>query len=98
LSLQLLLRTVCALAFRRFGFELSFPDKFCIRPVRQHSLRTGLLLLGRNWAEEIDMPEDSVEVAAVANKRGLTLDWWAVLLALGLALLVRVGVLRHISW
>jgi hypothetical protein len=44
------------------------------------------------------MPEDSVEVAAVANKRGLTLDWWAVLLALGLALLVRVGVLRHISW
>jgi hypothetical protein len=37
-------------------------------------------------------------VAAVANKRGLTLDWWAVLLALVLALLVRVGVLQHISW
>ena len=37
-------------------------------------------------------------VATVTNKRGLTLDWWAVLLALVLALLVRVGILQHISW
>jgi hypothetical protein len=37
-------------------------------------------------------------VVTVADKRGLTLDWWAVLLALVLALLVRVGVLQHISW
>jgi hypothetical protein len=44
------------------------------------------------------MPDDRVEVAATAKKRGLTLDWWAVLLALVLALLVRVGVLQHISW
>ena len=37
-------------------------------------------------------------VATAAEKRGLTLDWWAVLLALVLALLVRVGVLGHIPW
>ena len=37
-------------------------------------------------------------VAPAVGKRGLTLDWWAVLLALVLALLVRVGVLQHISW
>jgi hypothetical protein len=42
------------------------------------------------------MADDSVVTAA--DKRGLTLDWWAVLLALVLALLVRVGVLQHIPW
>ena len=35
---------------------------------------------------------------AVAKKRGLTLDWWAVLLALVLALLVRAGVVQHVAW
>jgi hypothetical protein len=44
------------------------------------------------------MADDPVEVATVAERRGLTLDWWAVLLALVLALLVRVGVLQHIPW
>jgi len=37
-------------------------------------------------------------VRSVTNKWGLTLDWWAVLLALVLALLVRAGVLQHIPW
>jgi hypothetical protein len=34
----------------------------------------------------------------VANKAGLSLDWWAVLLAVALAALVRVGVLKQVSW
>jgi hypothetical protein len=42
------------------------------------------------------MADDAV--ATATDKRGLTLDWWAVLLALVLALLVRVGVLQHIPW
>jgi hypothetical protein len=42
------------------------------------------------------MPDDRVVVAT--KKRGLTLDWWAVLLAFVLALLVRLGVLQHVSW
>jgi hypothetical protein len=37
-------------------------------------------------------------VRSVTSKWGLTLDWWAVLLALVLALLVRAGVLQHIPW
>jgi hypothetical protein len=36
--------------------------------------------------------------SAIREKRGLTLDWWAVLLAVVLALLVRVGVLQQIPW
>ena len=36
--------------------------------------------------------------SAVRERRGLTLDWWAVLLAVALALLVRVGVLQQIPW
>lgn len=44
------------------------------------------------------MADDSVGAASKGNKRGLTLDWWAVLLAFVLALLVRVGVLQHIPW
>jgi len=28
----------------------------------------------------------------------LSLDWWAVLLALALATLVRAGVLKQVSW
>jgi hypothetical protein len=34
----------------------------------------------------------------VANKVGLSLDWWAVLLAVALAALVRVGILKQVSW
>ena len=42
------------------------------------------------------MPDDPV--AKATEKRGLALDWWAVLLALVLALLVRAGVLQHVPW
>jgi hypothetical protein len=39
------------------------------------------------------------EAAAVQNRRaGLSLDVWAVLAALSLALMVRLGVLQHIPW
>ena len=34
----------------------------------------------------------------VAKKAWLSLDWWAVLLAVALALLVRIGVLKQVSW
>ncbi len=34
----------------------------------------------------------------VVTKRGLTLDWWAVLLAVVLATLVRTGVLKQVGW
>ncbi len=44
------------------------------------------------------MAKDSVEVAGRKSGWGLTLDVWAVLLALVLALLVRVGVLQHVAW
>jgi len=40
---------------------------------------------------------ESKEVV-VAEKRGLSLDTWAVLLALALAALVRAGVFKHIPW
>lgn len=33
-----------------------------------------------------------------AKRRGLSLDAWAVTLALTLALLVRLGALKHIPW
>jgi hypothetical protein len=58
-------------------------------------LRAGFLLLGC-LSQEAEMADDPV--APAVGKRGLTLDWWAVLLALVLALLVRVGVLQHIPW
>jgi hypothetical protein len=50
------------------------------------------------FCEEMRMTVDPVETAPAREKRGLTLDWWAVLLALVLALLVRVGVLQHVPW
>jgi hypothetical protein len=69
------------------------------RPTRQHLLRVGFLLLGRSWTKEVAMANDAVQ-ETVVKKSGweLSLDWWAVLLALVLALLVRVGWLQHISW
>jgi hypothetical protein len=35
---------------------------------------------------------------AIAKRRGLSLDGWAVLLAFLAALLVRAGIFRHIPW
>jgi len=42
----------------------------------------------------------SVNSEAVVSKpkSGLSVDWWAVLLAVVLAVLVRFGVLQHIPW
>ena len=36
--------------------------------------------------------------AAAAKPRRFSLDTWAVLLALVLAALVRVGVIKHVPW
>jgi hypothetical protein len=46
------------------------------------------------------MPSESEKLLPPSPKSGLSLsvDVWAVLLAFLLALLVRVGVLQHISW
>jgi hypothetical protein len=46
------------------------------------------------------MPDDTAKASAAATKSGfgLTLDWWAVLLAFLLAVLVKLGVLQHIGW
>ncbi|HKV25667.1 MAG TPA: hypothetical protein VJN93_13825 [Candidatus Acidoferrum sp.] len=38
------------------------------------------------------------EVSAPNNRRRISLDGWAVLLALLAALLVRTGILKHIPW
>ena len=43
------------------------------------------------------MTDEAVQKTA-ARKSWLSLDWWAVLLALVLALLVKVGWLQHVSW
>jgi len=46
------------------------------------------------------MPDDTAEVKATVGKGGfgLSLDWWAVLLAFLLAALVKLGVLQHVWW
>ena len=44
------------------------------------------------------MADDPVKVMTVPDKRGVTLDVWAVLLAFVLALLVKAGALQHIPW
>ena len=37
-------------------------------------------------------------MAEISKRKALSLDGWAVSLALLLAVLVRFGVLKHISW
>lgn len=39
-----------------------------------------------------------VKVTVEQKRWGLSLDGWAVLAALFLALLVRVGIFRHVPW
>lgn len=43
------------------------------------------------------MSKTNGEVVA-SQRRGLSLDGWAVLLAFALAALVRAGVFKHIPW
>lgn len=41
---------------------------------------------------------DKNKIATNAARLGLSLDAWAVFTAFLLALLVRVGVLKHVAW
>ena len=43
-------------------------------------------------------PTDTNEVAKTAASLGVSLDIWAVALALGLAFLVWAGVIKNIPW
>ena len=38
------------------------------------------------------------KTVAIAKRRGLSLDGWAVLLAFLAVLLVRAGIFRHVPW
>jgi high-affinity Fe2+/Pb2+ permease len=89
---------VYALAFRRLGSELSFPDRFLYPACTPAFAAYGLFAFGAFSDEEVGMADDAIAVQRATGKRGLTLDWWAVLLALVLAVLVRAGVLQNISW
>jgi hypothetical protein len=80
------------------GFELKLPDRFVSGLYASPCCVQAFYFLGACCLKEIGMSDESVEVEAIATRPGLTLDWWAVLLALVLALLVRVGVLQHIPW
>jgi hypothetical protein len=75
------------------------PTDIDIRPTRQLSLRVGFLHLYGSIGGVV-MADELVEKAQSDPKAGsgVTVDVWAVLVALGLALLVRVGVLQHVPW
>ncbi len=38
------------------------------------------------------------KIKGKSSSAGLSLDTWAVLLALGLSLLIWIGVIKHIPW
>ena len=44
------------------------------------------------------MSKTNGEAVGAPQRRGLSLDGWAVLLAFALAALVRAGVFKHIPW
>jgi hypothetical protein len=50
----------------------------------------------RSVAEDMHMADQTNRT--VQGTRGLSLDGWAVAIALMLAALVRMGMLKHISW
>jgi hypothetical protein len=41
---------------------------------------------------------DENKVAVSATRLGLSLDVWSVITAFALALLVRIGALKHVPW
>ncbi len=41
---------------------------------------------------------ETIKVAEKAAGLGISLDYWAVALALGLALLVRLGLIKQVPW
>src|SRR5207245_2885617 len=60
---------------------------------------SGLFVLGRKqWMNEEDKQMPSKTKAVEKQRRTLSLDGWAVGIALLLAALVRLGVLKHIAW
>jgi hypothetical protein len=57
------------------------------------------LLFLKFWASQRGKRMSTQEkTAAIEKRRGLSLDGWAVLLALLAALLVRAGIFRHVPW
>lgn len=45
-----------------------------------------------------DKPETTTEVAKKAASIGISLDWWAVAVALALALAVWAGWIKRVPW
>jgi hypothetical protein len=57
------------------------------------------LLFFKLWTSQGEKRMSTDEkTAAIAKRRGLSLDGWAVLLAFLAALLVRAGIFRHVPW
>jgi hypothetical protein len=46
---------------------------------------------------DVSLPETAKERVA-ATRLGIALDWWAVIVAIALAVLVRLNVLPNITW
>ena len=75
------------------------------RPTRQKFQAGGFFVLraeqlkvaGIRLTWELSMSEEN-KIATEATRLGLSLDVWAVITAFLLALLVRVGVLKHVPW
>ena len=67
---------------------------------------SGFFLLRQTGDEEAGMAENSItedkqmadQTNAAPKKRTLSLDGWAVAIALLLTALVWLGVLKHVSW
>lgn len=79
------------------------------RPIRQDFQAGGFFVLEAKQLKETKVqclsrlkrsPSMSEEnkIATEATRLGLSLDVWAVITAFLLALLVRVGVLKHVPW
>jgi hypothetical protein len=78
------------------------------RPIRQKVQAGGFFVLQAEQLKEAEaalsrlnrspsMSEEN-KIATEATRLGLSLDVWAVITAFLLALLVRVGVLKHVPW
>jgi hypothetical protein len=79
------------------------------RPTRQNFEAGGFFVLEAKPSKETrakglsrlkrspSMSEEN-KIATEATRLGLSLDVWAVITAFLLALLVRVGVLKHVPW
>jgi hypothetical protein len=79
------------------------------RPTRQNFEAGGFFVLeamqskdagarGLRRLKRSSLMSDENKIATEATRLGLSLDVWAVITAFLLALLVRVGVLKHVPW